>query len=122
MSKAGGKPLWMPRHTSGPVTNVIRMNAHGMTKWFGLVLILSGPVSAQETDVGGVSNEIIAYWAKNAIPLAEFVEQGFGMAEPKDATSPQWCPYQAVTISLLFADHPNCSRLLQEMRQQGRIE
>lgn len=98
------------------------MKANRMMKWLCLALVLSGPASAQETAATGTSDEIIAYWAKHAIPLAEFVAQGFGMSEPEDALSSEWCPYQAVTVSLAYADHPNCRRLLQEMRQQGRIE
>ena len=98
------------------------MNANSVVKWFGFVVVLSGPVNAQEVAVTGASDEIIAYWAKHAIPLADFVAQGFGMSDPEDATSSEWCSYQAVTISLLNADHPNCERLIWEMRRQGRIE
>lgn len=91
-------------------------------KWIGVAVILSSPVHAQETTAPETSDEIIAYWAKHAIPLADFVAQGFGMSDPSDAASQQWCPYQAVTVSLAYADHPNCARLLTEMRKQGRIE
>ena len=98
------------------------MKADNMIKWLGLALVLSGSVNAQEASVTGTSDEIITYWAKHAIPLAEFVEQGFGMAEPEDAFSLEWCSYQASTISLLYANHPNCERLIQEMLKQGRIE
>lgn len=91
-------------------------------RWFAIALVISGPAVAQQNSGNEVSNEIITYWAKHAIPLARFVEQGFGMANPEDAFSPEWCSYQAVTVSLLYADHPNCERLIQEMIKQGRID
>ncbi|WP_154666741.1 hypothetical protein [Litoreibacter arenae] len=91
-------------------------------RWFALALVLSGPALAQPNSGNEVSDEVIAFWAKNALPLAEFVERGFGMALPEDATSTEWCRYQAVTASLMYANHPNCDRLIQEMHKQGRIE
>lgn len=59
-------------------------------RWLALALVLSGPAVAQQNSGNEVSDEIIAFWAKNALPLAEFVERGFGMAQPEDATSTEW--------------------------------
>ena len=91
-------------------------------RWLALALVLSGTAVAQQNSGNEVSDEIIAFWAKNALPLEEFVERGFGMAQPEDATSAEWCPYQAVTVSLMYAHHPNCERLLHEIQEQGLIE
>lgn len=91
-------------------------------KWLTLALVLSGPAVAQQDSGNEISDEIIAYWAQNALPLAEFVKQGFGMAEPEDAFSPEWCSYQFGTISLLYANSVICERLIREIRKQGRLE
>lgn len=80
--------------------------------------VCSGPVQAQDA----VSDEIIAFWAEYAIPLDEFVAQGYGQSEPQDAKSSEWCSHQPNTISLLYADSPVCERLLAKMEAMGRIK
>lgn len=67
-----------------------------------------------------VSDEVIAFWAKHAMPLKEFVAQGYGMSKPGDASSPEWCAYQPITISLLYADSTTCERLLTRIEAIGR--
>ncbi|WP_179378457.1 hypothetical protein [Jannaschia marina] len=85
-----------------------------------LVACLAVPVTAQnESDV---PEGLLLLWAENAIPLDEFVAKGYGMSEPADATSDEWCPYQAVTVSLGYADTPQCRDLLAKMKEIGRID
>ena len=82
------------------------------------VALCARPVQAQDT----VSDEIIAFWAEHAMPLDEFVKQGYGQSKPSDANSPEWCDQQPITVSLLYADSPVCTRLLAKMEALGRIK
>ena len=83
---------------------------------------IGSPAAAQSASDQGVPDSLIEYWAKHAIPLAEYVELGYGMSEPADATSSEWCPQQPNTISLSYADSDMCKRLLEAMRKIGRIK
>jgi hypothetical protein len=44
------------------------------------------------------------------------------MTKPEDTYSSEWCPQQAVTISPSYADSEACERLLDKMRELGRIK
>lgn len=44
------------------------------------------------------------------------------MTKSEDTYSSEWCPQQAVTISPSYADSEACERLLDKMRELGRIE
>lgn len=96
-----------------------------MMKIFRLIapaaILLAGAAHAQQGD-DRVSDEIIEFWAKHAIPLDEYVERGYGMSKPEDAESDEWCPQQPSTLSLTYADHDVCRRLIEKMREMGRIE
>ncbi len=81
--------------------------------------MISAGVALSEEEI---PDSIITYWAKYDIPLEEYVQLGYGMSEPEDAHSSEWCPQQPSTISLTYADHPICDRLLDEMRRLGRIK
>lgn len=90
-----------------------------MWKTLALVACLLCAQSAYAQDA--VPEEIIAFWAEHAIPLAEFVALGHGQSQPSDANSSEWCDQQPITVSLLYADSPVCARLLAKMEATGRI-
>lgn len=93
-----------------------------MSKTLAIVIVAAAlcarPVLAQDT----ISDEIITFWAQHAIPLDEFVKQGYGQSKPSDANSPEWCDQQPITVSLLYADSPVCARLQAKMEALGRIK
>lgn len=70
-------------------------------------LLFGVPVAAEEP----VSDDLIVFWAHNAIPLAEYVEKGFGLSGPDDATSNENCIWQWNTISLAVAGSEVCDRV-----------
>ena len=77
-----------------------------------LALLAALPAAAQED----VSDDLIAYRARNALPLAEFVARDLGMARPEDATSPQNCVWQWNSVSIARADTTICARIIAKRR------
>lgn len=92
-----------------------------MFKGSVLFLALSAGAVMAEDASSGLPASVIDLWAKNALPLADFVAAGYGMAEPSDATSAEWCAYQANTISLMYADSDACRDMINRMIELGRI-
>ncbi len=85
-------------------------------------VIFPSLAEARRAGEGYIPESIIERWAEHAIPLEGYVKLGYGMTKLEDAYSSEWCPQQAVTISPSYADSEACERLLDKMRELGRIK